>query len=279
MNLRVQVGAYGAWCFECLFARAQVVENPKGDLLECFGAHAVHWAPLGDGFQFEVWIGPTESENPEMPRVRGDVESTRQSAEKSAFRAALRQLQEFAPGVVASSSEDFKGKLESKLGIRLEYDTKEAETGGFRASIRITVEQEELEISRIGRRKLDAEQLAAQAALEKLESTDTVLASAPEVQVDEELRLEAFREQCKEHERLKELLQRENLPNFKKIRQNLSSCIDEAFRLQLIDEVEKKRLQQINGRGNCAKHAPERLRPREEASGYPAEDGGLDEMD
>ena len=46
-----------------------------------------------------------------------------------------------------------------------------------------------------------------------------------------------------EHQKLKELLQPRNLENFAKIRQNMSSCITEAFRLKLIGPVEKKRLQ------------------------------------
>lgn len=48
---------------------------------------------------------------------------------------------------------------------------------------------------------------------------------------------------AQEHQKLKELLQPRNLENFAKIRQNMSSCITEAFRLKLIDPTEKKRLQ------------------------------------
>lgn len=79
-----------------------------------------------------------------------------------------------------------------------------------------------------------------------------------------QLQIEAFREQAEEHEKLKELLRPLNVTNFEQIGLNMSSCIAEAVRLSLIDDAEKKRLQAIDDRGNCAKHCPERLRAKAE---------------
>lgn len=55
--------------------------------------------------------------------------------------------------------------------------------------------------------------------------------------------------------------------------ESFSRCIKEAYRLGLIDEQEKLRLQIINGRGNCAKHKPENLKPDPETDSSEGFDG------
>lgn len=270
--------------------------NPKGTLQEKFGEHAVEWKQLGTGtsFQYEVVVASMT--------ILGPVRGTKAAAQQSAAQEALVALAE-RPELVpqeAPSDTDFKSKLEvfSANKISCKYDTKKCHAGGFESTVSATgaaasstaaVAVLAVSATGRGRRKIDAEHFAARALLEKLREIPEVkpmasMASAPDdsprddvsrkdregrsgAEVAEDffqLQTEAFQEQAKEHEKLKELLRPLNLDNFAKIRQNMAPCISEAFRLKLIDDAEKKRLQEINMRGNCAKHTPERLRPKAE---------------
>lgn len=234
--------------------------------------------------------------------ILGPVRGTKAAAQQSAAQEALVALAE-RPELVpqeAPSDTDFKSKLEvfSANKISCKYDTKKCHAGGFESTVSATgaaasstaaVAVLAVSATGRGRRKIDAEHFAARALLEKLREIPEVkpmasMASAPDdsprddvsrkdregrsgAEVAEDffqLQTEAFQEQAKEHEKLKELLRPLNLDNFAKIRQNMAPCISEAFRLKLIDDAEKKRLQEINMRGNCAKHTPERLRPKAE---------------
>ncbi|CAL1139677.1 unnamed protein product, partial [Cladocopium goreaui] len=253
--------------------------NPKGTLQEKFGEHAV---------EYEVVVASMT--------ILGPVRGTKAAAQRAL--EALAERPELVPQD-APSDTDFKSKLEvfSANKISCKYDTKKCHAGGFESTVSATgaaasstaaVAVLAVSATGRGRRKIDAEHFAARALLEKLREIPEVkpIASmaAPDASPRDELsrkdregrsgaevaeevlklQTEAFQEQAKEHEKLKELLRPLNLDNFAKIRLNMAPCISEAFRLKLIDDAEKKRLQEINGRGNCAKHTPERLRPKAE---------------
>ena len=174
------------------------------------------------------------------------------------------------------------------------YNTAPDKRGGFFSTVQIGTQT--VQSRHMGRRKIDAEQLAAQAALEQLGFNDQTLTTSntPDGSTgstsertlappDRELQVEAFRKQCEEHDKLKQLLLTN--PSYDKIRGNFAQCIKEAFKAGVIDEAEKKRLQVINGRGNCAKHVPERLQkkeqqePKEEATASEPLDEPVDRND
>ncbi|CAK9083935.1 unnamed protein product [Durusdinium trenchii] len=235
--------------------------NPKGQLLEWFGAHAVRLTSkeVPKDFQYEIRVGPVGSK-----AFLGEVESNKAAAQKSACQKALHHFQEHEDQIpkLAPSNSDFKQQLESVLG-HVDFNAVESDVGGFRATVKVTVGQKEIQVTGKGRRKVDAEQFAAQAVLDQWPQDGSV--PTPGTTVNKEWQMEALEEQCHEHDKLKDMLRKWDLPNFdfNKISPNLSSCIKQAVKLDLIDEEERRRLVQINTRGNCAKHAPERLRPKE----------------
>ena len=83
--------------------------------------------------------------------------------------------------------------------------------------------------------------------------------------IDEELQLQVVTVQLREHNKLKILLQKKGIQMCNK-QGNFGQLIKAAHAAGLIDDTEKSRLQQINMRGNCGKHKPERLQ-RQPADG------------
>ena len=266
------------------------VENAKGRLLTLFGQHAVSFANSEENGRFRA----TAQVGQQEPRA-GELCSTKAAAQQSAAEAALQHLRSHPKLIPQESpSGDWKGRLQQQAvqasGTLPCYKTVPSKNGGFVSTV--TVGAQESESLSLGRRKIDAEQFAARLALEQLqlsgktpvaasssvdppaalaattESTleDAATALQPSIStcvdaVDKDLQIEALREQCEEHEKLKQLLQ--SSQDYNKIRGNFSQCIKAAYRDGAIDEEEKKRLQVVNGRGNCAKHNPEKLRPKQ----------------
>eukprot|EP00438_Fugacium_kawagutii_P036832 Skav229477 [mRNA] locus=scaffold4865:51126:52466:- [translate_table: standard] len=275
--------------------------NVKGLLLERFGKHAVDWKHIPrTSFQCDVQVGLQHS-------FRGLLASSKVAAEKSAAEKAWAYFLTH-PNLmpqVAPAGVDYKSQLDVFSGghkIKVSYETKQSATGGFESTVSATNQQEKdgslaapVVVVKGGRKKIDAEHLAAQAVLEKLHSqvqrssverladaemtskeSTSELSELSEAEI--EILIEAFGQQVKEHVKLKALLKKE--PNLKFKRYGfMHDCIEEAFRLSLIDNEEKKRLQAINKRGNDAKHIPEYLLKREKhtpekLSGKESEDDG-----
>jgi len=258
------------------------VENAKGQLLTLFGQHAVSFANSEENGRFRA----TAQIGQQEPRA-GELCSTKAAAQQSAAEVALRHVLSHPKLIPQESpSGDWKGRLQQAVqasGTLPCYKTVPSKDGGFVSTV--TVGAREAESRFLGRRKIDAEQFAAQVAVEQLHlidktpeaaisvdppaaraATDSTLEDAAAAAacvdaVDKHLQIEALREQCDEHEKLKQLLQ--SSQDYQKIRGNFSQCIKAAYRDGAIDEKEMKRLQVVNGRGNCAKHYPEKLQPKQ----------------
>ncbi|CAE7662950.1 unnamed protein product [Symbiodinium pilosum] len=281
--------------------------NAKGRLLDLFGQHAVKFDVLAEGGQFRA-----TAQVGQLEPLSGCLSSNKLAAQQSAAEVALRHVLSHPELVPQESPHDFKGqlaRLQQPSGNIASYKTLLSENGGFISTLALgnrTVQSQQL-----GRKKVDAEQFAAKAFLETLDSNDRANANGSAVRtaypagtmaeqsehpllpdqlpteaVDKELQMEAVRQQFEEHAKLKLLLQ--SNPAYEQIRGNFAQCIKTAFQDGLIGEEEKKHLQAINGRGNCAKHCPEKLQPKEPpqeqfASSVSAENveilTSLDEMD
>jgi len=240
--------------------------NPKGRVLELFGEAAKFSDPRQEGMHFlaTAQIG-------ELSPFTGDPALDKKGAERNAANTVLRYFEEHPDLLPKDAEDDFKSALQKECGLIPSYDVSRAKSGGFVCTV--TVGSDSFKTSQVGRRRADAEHFAAKLAREKLDlkrlreeasgRAGAVPADAAPVvaEVDQALQAEALREQCAEHDKLKKLLQGKTT-NFDKVRGNLSQCIKEARKCGLIDEVEEKRLQKINSRGNCAKHFPESLQPK-----------------
>ncbi|CAJ1405214.1 unnamed protein product [Effrenium voratum] len=251
-------------------------ENAKGELLALFGQHAAKFdvEPVGGQFLAKVSLGHLP------PFTCTDVDKT--AAQRMAEQEAMRfvnlhkDLHSHQHLIPQELRHDFKSQLQQKANTLPTYDTPQSEYGGFISTV--TVGSTDIRSPCPGRRKADAEQLAAKLALETLtfgaakaadsktrgyaNAASSMPGSSQLCRTDKELQMEALEEQMDEHEDLKRLLQDKGHPDFEQIRGNFSQCIKEAFKFGIIDEQQQRRLQGINGRGNCAKHNPEKLQPK-----------------
>eukprot|EP00435_Cladocopium_sp_Y103_P047309 s784_g13.t2 len=222
--------------------------NPKGTLQEKFGEHAVEWkqAPgtSGTSFQYEVYVASM--------KFVGLVQSTKAAAQQSAAEQAMATLVERPELLPQDGEKCDAGGFESTVSA----------TGTAAASSSATWATA---MGR-GRRKIDAEHFAARALLEKLRE---VMPPASAVSVKDDFVLQDAGSEARSGASASEAnwaarrelreLGKLGTKEYVKKGLNMAPCISEAFRLKLIDDTEKKRLQEINGRGNCAKHTPERL--------------------
>jgi len=170
------------------------------------------------------------------------------------------------------AEKDFKSDLNILMPrCKVDYFTEVLARGGFISIVK--VDDLVFKSDTVGRKKVDAEKFAAKLAVEHLTAAKCEAAilnprrrreHQEEDNVDEELQKEALEEQRIEHARLKKILKEQMHPEFQRVKGHLSACITEARRANLINDAEKIRLMVINTRGNCAKHCPERLKPKQE---------------
>ena len=235
---------------------SEATENAKSQLLELFGQHAVKINVIGKNghFRATALVGQLEPHE-------GKLSPSKSAAQQTAAEAALRHVRRHPEFMPQECKQDFKSQLQKISDPPPSFKTDESDRGGFTSTV--TLAAGAFQSQQLGRRKIDAEQFAAKAALDGLRPVagHSPPASLSRDAVDKELQMEAIEEQLEEHEKLKEKLQ--SHPSYEKIYGNFGQCIKEAFKDQIIDQSEKQRLQAINGRGNCAKHKPERLQPKQ----------------
>ncbi|CAE7377571.1 unnamed protein product [Symbiodinium sp. CCMP2456] len=142
------------------------VKNAKGQLLTLFGQHAVSFANSEENGRFRA----TAQVGQQEPRA-GELCSTKAAAQQSAAEAALRHVLQHPKLIPQESpSGDWKGRLQQTVqssGTLPCYKTIPSNNGGFVSTVIVGAQESVSLIS--ARRKIDAEQFAAQVALEQLQ--------------------------------------------------------------------------------------------------------------